>query len=138
MHQIELGYQFAAALDARDYVGAAEFLSSNCCYSRRGEKTLVGPAAIVESYRQSDARARLDFDSVKYRSEAVADESGGVRLTFFDEVGSHGVTHTFRCAQIVYFDGNRKIEPIELVEIPGERERLKKFCSSHGIRINGN
>jgi hypothetical protein len=131
---IELGRQFAEALDVCDYVLAAEFLTDNCHYERPGQQSLIGPRAICNSYRESDERARHDFDSVVYRSEVTADESGGIRLNFFDELGSGNAKHTFRCSQIVYFDENEKIDRIVLVEIVGERDRLNAFCAAQQIQ----
>jgi hypothetical protein len=135
-HEIELGRQFAAALDASDFDRVKAFIAVDCRYSRPGQETLVGPAAIVASYRESDARARRDFDVLGYRSDLEPDPAGGIRLNFFDDLGCGGATHTFRCAQIVYFDGTRMIKRIELAELPGERERLSEFCTSHGIHLH--
>jgi hypothetical protein len=128
--------KFAAALDSCDYARATQLLAADCCYERPGKETLVGPAAVCSSYHESDLTARRIFDRVTYRSEAAADESGGVRLTFFDELCCGGATHTFRCAQIVYFDGDQKINRIESAEVPGERERLKEFCAARGIQLD--
>jgi hypothetical protein len=136
LQRLVLGRQFAAALDACDYVRAAEFLADHCSYARRGQETLVGPSAICDSYRESDVRARRVFDTVKYRSEATEDAFGGVRLTFFDELESGSARHTFRCSQIAYFDENQKIERIELAEIAGENDRLSEFCAAHGIQLH--
>jgi hypothetical protein len=135
-HYIDLGRQFAGALDARDYARAAGFLAVDCRYERTGQETLFGPHAICDSYRQSDVRAQCAFDSVVYRSEASSDVTGGIRLTFFDELVSGVATHVFRCAQIVYFDENQKVERISLVEIVGERDRLNAFCAAHGIELS--
>jgi hypothetical protein len=128
--------RFAAALDSCDYERATELLAVDCCYERPGKETLVGPGAICNSYHESDLKARRIFDHVIYRSEAAPDESGGIRLTFFDDLCCGGATHTFRCAQIVYFDEDQKIHRIELAEVPGERGRLEKFCSSRGIQLD--
>jgi hypothetical protein len=130
---IELGRQFAGALDARDYARAAGFLADDCRYERPGQETLIGPHAICVSYRESDVWARHAFDSVAYFSEASSDASGGIRLTFLDELVSGVATHVFRCAQILYFDEYQRIERIALKEIVGERDRLNAFCAAHGI-----
>jgi len=132
----ELASEFAAALDACDYAKAARFLAANCRYHISANDVRVGADDILQSYRDSDARARRSFDSVQCRSEAAVNEFGGIRLTFFDELLCDGSTHTFRCTQIVYFDGDQKIERIELFELPEERNLLKEFCLRHGIRLD--
>lgn len=128
---VEIARQFAAALDSCNYGKAAEFLSERCLYERPRNTALVGRQSICSSYRESDVRAKYEFDIVKYRSEATAEASGGVRLVFYDDLALGDATHTFRCSQIVYFDENQKIVRIVLEEIPGERERLDSFRASH-------
>jgi hypothetical protein len=135
MAHIELAREFTTALDACDYAEAARYLAADCKYYVSQSDVRVGTVDILQSYRESDAKARRHFDAVQYRSEAAANEPGGIRLTLFDELHCDGATHTFRCAQIVYFDGNRKIDRIELVELPGERQLLKVFCDQHGIQL---
>jgi len=134
-HRVELARQFAAALDECDYSRAEGLLADECRYQRPGRQSLIGPKAICDSYRDNDAKAQRDFDSVHYRSDAAVNETGGIRLTFFDELRRGSATHIFRCSQIVYFDEDQKISRIELVEFPGERERLNEFCATVGIRL---
>jgi hypothetical protein len=135
MAYIELARKFAAALDACDYAEAARFLAADCQYFVSPNDVRVGTVDILQSYRESDANARRYFDSVQYRSEAAANDSGGVRLTFFDELQCNGATHNFQCVQVVHFNGDQKIGRIELVELPGERKRLKEFSDQHGIQL---
>jgi len=80
--EVEIARVFAETLDACDYARAAWFLAAGCRYIRPSAEVLIGPDAILASYRESDARARRSFDTVAYRSEATADELGGIRLTF--------------------------------------------------------
>jgi hypothetical protein len=134
--EIAIARKFAEALDACDFARAARFLAADCQYFRPKADVLIGPDAILASYRESDVRARRHFDTVDYRSETAVDELGGVRLTFFDELCHEGAAHTFRCSQIVYFDEHQMIARIELAEIPGERERLREFCASNRIEMH--
>jgi hypothetical protein len=134
--EVEVARQFAEALDACDYTRAARFLAAGCRYFRPSADVLIGRDAILASYQGSDARARRNFDTVDYRSETTPDELGVIRLTFFDELGCAGAVHTFRSSQIVYFDEHTMISRIELVEIPGERERLSAFCAANRIEMH--
>jgi hypothetical protein len=133
---LEKARRFATALDACDYTAAAQFLAPNCRYVVSSDEIRVGPESICASYRENDERARREFDEVKYSSAPCAVDEGGIRLTFSDELQYGGATHTFRCSQMVYLGVDGKIDRIELQEIPGERDRLKKFCESRGISPN--
>lgn len=133
---LEIGRRFAAALDACDYAEAEHYLATNCRYHGPNGITALGPAQILQTYRDCDAKARRAFDTVVYRSEAALDESGAIRLTFFDELHRAGTSHTYCCGQIVYFDELALISRIELLEYPSARERLKQFCAAAGITID--
>ena len=125
--------RFAAALDACDYATADEFLAADCHYDGpRG--SYVGPEAIIDSYRESDARGRRQFDGVSYRSEATPEGPGRVRLTYIDEIRYRSTEHTYRCCQILRFNRQGEVEHIEHVELPGERECFREFCRTCGIR----
>ncbi len=129
----EIARSFAAALDACDFATASACLASDCRYD--GPRGICfGPQAIIESYRESDARARRDFDSVGYRSETIAEGHDSVRLTYFDEIHYGSATYTYRCCQLLRFNQQGRIEHIEHVELPNERNRLREFCKSCGIQ----
>jgi hypothetical protein len=129
---VEVARRFAAALDACDFALAERFLAVNCRYDGP-RQTCFGPSAIVQSYRQSDAWGRSTFDGIEYRSEAVPEGPDAVRLTYIDEIRYGNAEHTYRCSQLLYFDAQRKIARIEHVELSGERDRMREFCTSHGI-----
>jgi hypothetical protein len=84
----------------------------------------VGPESILASYRESDEKARREFDRVEYDSEVKSSDPSGITLMFLDKLCKSGEMHTFRCSQIVHFDDDEKIARIELREIAGESERL--------------
>jgi hypothetical protein len=70
---------FAQSLDRNDFETVATILAPGCRYDLSGasltsEGTLVGPEAILASYRSHDARARRLFDSVEYSSDVEAVE----------------------------------------------------------------
>jgi hypothetical protein len=73
---------FADALDCCDFAGAMAMLAPRCQYDLRSasftdETTLIGPQAIVDSYRRHDARARRAFDRVEYSSVVEHVEGNG-------------------------------------------------------------
>jgi hypothetical protein len=129
---IEKARQFAQALDACDYQAAAKYLAADCRYVLTPDGVYVGPDTILAKYRQSDEKARREFDSVEYSNEVSSTASGCAIVTFVDALRKCGAMHTYRCSQIVYFDEDEKINRIEHREIPGERKQLNEFRQSFG------
>jgi hypothetical protein len=129
---VDIARRFAAALDACDFALAERFLAAECRYEGL-RQTCFGPSAIVQSYRQSDAWGRSVFDCVEYRSEAAAEGPDTVRLTFIDEIRYGNAEHTYRSSQLLHFDAQHKIARIEHGDLPTERDRMREFCTSHGI-----
>jgi hypothetical protein len=130
-HLLEKARQFARALDECDYHTAASYLSANCRYDVGPGDSRIGPESIVASYRESDEKARREFDAIEYDSEVESSDSVGITLMFFDKLRKGGDSHVFRCSQVVYFDEDERIARIELHEIAGEREKLNEFRRLH-------
>lgn len=68
-----LATAFARALDRSDFDAAAAVLAPTCRHdltkaSLTSERTLLGPAAIIASYRWHDQREHRLFDHVEYFS----------------------------------------------------------------------
>ena len=84
---IELGRQFAAALDACDYVLAAEFLADNCHYERPGRGIAYWSAAPFATpiVKATYVRAAISIPSfIAVRRRWMRPAASG--LTFFDEL----------------------------------------------------
>jgi hypothetical protein len=130
---------FADFLDRSDFLSAAAMLASDCRYvtgsSIRPEGTLVGPHAILASYRRHDEQARSLFDRVEYSSEveAVRDNSAVIRFT--DVIEKTGEKHTYRCFQRITFDENWRIEGIVHQDIPIEMTALRAFLGRVGVTL---
>ncbi len=123
----EVALRFAAALDTEDYAVVRTCLVDDCVYeSPRGE--LIGPDAIVESYRANGDSARQRFDSIVYRHEIEPLGEGWFKIEFIDELHARGRSHVFRCNQRVQI-GKGQIVRIDHEEIPGQREQLNLFCA---------
>ena len=129
---IAIARHFAAALDRCDYEEAAHFISSECACSV-GTETLVGPQAIIASYRESSDWGARVLDSVAYES-SVRSVPVGARVRFVDHITHRGQSHTYRCHQYLEFDAGGLITHILHEEILGEREALDAFFTRCGIR----
>lgn len=123
---------FANALDRNDFEGAAAMLAATCRYDLTkaaftAEETLVGPAAIVESYRWHDARARSQFDRIEYFS--VVEEVAGLAavIRFSDILEKSGERHTYSCRQRITISDVGLIDAIVQEDIPEEKASVRAF-----------
>ncbi len=123
--------RLAAALDAEDYEAVGRLLSAKCVY-HSPEGLLIGPAAIIASYRGHGASGRDRFEEIEYTSQVDGKSPTEAIVTFFDRVKRNGRWHEFRCRQHVSTDAAGCVTEIRHEEIPGERERLREFES--GVR----
>ena len=127
--------RFAVALDTEDYETVAELLSIDCEYVARSG-VLIGPVAIVASYREAGAWAKASISSVTYESSVrVVDEKFAV-VTFVDHFEDSGLRHSYRCEQSLSIRADGKICRIVHLEIPGQREAADSFLRQIGVSHN--
>ena len=131
----EIALRFARALDREDYEAAKAMLAANCRYEARTD-TLLGPDAIISSYRRNGTTARHLFDSIEYRSEALETGADTACISFFDRLSKGDKTHTYQCRQRLYFAPDGLINVIKHEELPEERERLLEFCAACGVDLS--
>lgn len=124
----QLVSEFAASLDAEDYARTRVCLAENCVYqSPDGE--LVGPNAIVDSYRGNGDKAQQLFDSVEYEHIVTPLDDSWFQILFIDRITARNLSHEFRCHQRVRVENDLIVEIIH-EEIPGRREELNQFLES--------
>ena len=124
--------RFAGALDRCDFAEAQAYLSEDCHY-QIGQETLIGPEAIIASYRDSAEWGRRTLDQVVYESQVTQDEKG-LSVLYVDRITHGGVTHEYHCRQHLWLNDAGKVERIVHEELPGEREKLDKFFADRGVR----
>jgi len=124
----EIATRFAAALDADDFAPARELLAASCRYEARGA-VLIGPDAILDSYRAASESARREFDRVSYASRVIRVEANSATVEFADHLERAGASHTFRSLQHLTIAGGL-ITAIRHEDLPGEREKLAEFRES--------
>lgn len=124
--------QFARGLDTEAYALARPCLDAACRYEI-GEETLVGPDAILASYRANGDWAALHFESIAYESAVAFEASGEAVITFVDLLRHAGREHVHRCTQRLAFDATGRIVRIVHCDLPGEREALRAFLEAVGI-----
>jgi hypothetical protein len=125
---------FAGALDRENYKAARAMLAADCGYQGPAG-ALLGPDAIVSSYRDQDTAARQLFDAVEYRSKITRTGADNACISFSDHIVSGGRKHVYRCRQRLHFRPDGLIDCIEHEELPGERERLLRFCAACGVNL---
>jgi len=130
--RLTIAEKWAAALDADAFEALAAFLTDDCRYHSPGG-VLVGPDAIVASYRESSEWAHDTFDEITWDSECAVDDDGRVRITFMDITDHRGEHHVYRCQQLVRFDETGLIDDIEHVSIEEEEQALAAFFDRVGV-----
>ena len=131
---------FADALDGNDLDRVATLLAPTCRYdltraSFTSEGTLVGPDAILESYRWHDARARILFDRIEYSSAVEAVEGMTAVIRFTDVLETTGERHTYSCRQRITVNKAGLIALIVQEEIPTEVVAVRAFMERVGVTL---
>lgn len=130
--RLESARRFASALDTEDYEAVLPTLASGCVYEAP-QGVIVGPEAIVASYRENAVAARGRFAKIEYASEVAIGGPAEAVITFIDRVMLGGAWHEHRCRQHIRLGAGGLIEHITHEELPGERERLQQFeTGGHG------
>jgi hypothetical protein len=132
VHSLTIARLFAAALDRSEFDAAARYLAPDCRYQIGGE-LLIGPDAIIASYRESDEWGKRALDQVLYESQ-VEQTGGDLSVLFADRITHHGETHEYRCRQHLWLDDAGLIARILHEELPGERASLTEFFARCRIR----
>jgi hypothetical protein len=109
-----------------------KYLSDDCSYEI-GKEVLVGPEAIIASYRESAEWGRRTLDQVVYES-VVTQVENGLSVLYIDRITHGGATHEYRCRQHLWLNGAGKVIRIVHEELPGERERLDAFFAARRLR----
>src|SRR5688572_21573839 len=132
-----VAHAFADALDRNDFESAATMLAPVCKYdlataSLTSEGILVGPDAILESYRWHDTRARHLFDRVDYSSVVEAVNGMTAVIRFTDVLEKAGQQHTYSCRQRITVNDAAMIELIVQEDIPAETVAVRVFMERVG------
>jgi SnoaL-like domain len=127
--------RFARALDRENYDAVEGLLAADCGY-QGPVRALLGPEAIVSSYRDQAALARQLFDAVEYHSEIATTGADTACVSFSDHIVSGGRKHVYRCRQLLHFRTDGLIDCIEHEELPEERDRLFRFCAECGVNLD--
>jgi hypothetical protein len=120
---LAIASDFAAVLDADDYAAARRLLAETCVY-RLGAETIVGPDAIIDSYRTNGESAKLRFDAVEYISSVELVGPSTAAISYVDRLRIHSQWHEFRCRLRVQVGLEGLVEEITHEELPEERQRL--------------
>jgi ribosomal protein S18 acetylase RimI-like enzyme len=123
----------AAALDRDDWAAARPLLAPDCAYET-GDRTLVGPDAILASYADSSAWARRAIERVEYESEVAAVSGDTTTVTYIDRLFHGGLAHVHRCRQHLTVDAAGRVGRIVHEDLAGEAEALAGFLARAGVR----
>ena len=131
---------FADALDRSDFETVTRLLAPDCRYdltaaSLTDEGTLVGPEAIVDSYRRHDARARRLFDRVEYSSVVEVVDARTAVIRFTDVLVKARESHTYSCRQRISLNESMTIDSIVQEDIPTEVAAARAFMQRVGVTL---
>ena len=131
---------FADALDRSDFEGVTRMLAPTCRYdlttaSFTSEDTLVGPNAILESYRWHGARERKLFDRVEYSSVVEAIDGMTAVIRFTDVLEKEGQRHTYSCRQRITVEDSMVIGSIMQEDISSEIVAVRAFMERVGVTL---
>jgi len=136
MEGLEIAEKWTHALDHDLFDGLAGMMAADCLYRSPGG-VLIGPLAIVDSYRSSSEWAHETFDSITWASEYEPDEEDHVLITFSDITEHRGVHHTYRCRQRIRIGEDGLIHEIQHLPIAAEETALAEFFSAVGVKRSG-
>ncbi|HEU5297047.1 MAG TPA: nuclear transport factor 2 family protein [Burkholderiaceae bacterium] len=125
-------YRLAKALDADDFDAVAALLAPTCQY-QSPNGMVVGPAAIVASYRQAANWAKSAIQRVAYSSSVRVMHEQAAVITFVDDLLHNGQSHRHTCEQQVHIDQSGLVCRIVHVELVGERDAVDAFLLAIGI-----
>ena len=130
----EIASQFGHSLDQDDFEATKKLLSPNCRYLI-GEKTLIGPDAICQSYEQNMIEGRQKLDVLEWgqsRIEELGDSEFFVHFT--DYLTHKGLKYTHRCKQKLSIDQDGQITRIEHIPNQEEQDRLDAYYRKVGLK----
>jgi hypothetical protein len=135
-----IAHAFATALDQNDFDRVIFLLSPNCRFevtnsASASERVLVGPAAIVESYRWHDARARATIDRVEYSNSIEGVHAMTAAIRFTDVLEKNGDSHTYNCRQHITVHEAAAICRIIQEDIPEEKAAVREFMKRVGVQL---
>lgn len=124
--------RWAEALDHDDFDRLPELLAPDCVYHNPGND-LIGPEAIITSYRQSSLWAHATFDSIRWDSSCEPEGDDAALITFLDITDHRGQHHEYRCRQRVRVGSDGLIDEITHLPIAEEEGRLADFFERVGV-----
>jgi hypothetical protein len=133
MNALSIARRFASALDRCDFDEAAQYVAPDGHY-HLGEQELVGPDAIIASYRESAEWGRHVLDAVAYESDVTSNADGSFTVLYTDRITYHGDAHEYRSRQHLRFSDAGQVIRIVHEELPGERAALNAFFARHGVK----
>ncbi|MEO5617746.1 MAG: hypothetical protein ABIS67_08240 [Candidatus Eisenbacteria bacterium] len=123
----------AQALDRNDYIGAAEWIASDCVYQVRDE-AIIGSAEILASYADTAEWARQQFDEIRNESEVGSPEGDTAPVLYTDYLMKvPGQWHRHRCRQHLTLGAEGRVIHILHEDLPGEVEALEAYFKVCGI-----
>lgn len=123
----------ARALERNDFIGAAEWIATDCLYEVRGE-AIAGSAEILASYAHTATWAQQQFDEIRNESEVGAPVGDTAPVLYTDYLMKvPGRWHRHRCRQHLTVGAEERVVHILHEDLPGEVDALEVYFKECGI-----
>ena len=125
---------FGEYLDADDFESVKTLLTDDCRYEINS-KLIIGKIPIVDSYESSLKEGKQKFDQLIWgKSKIKAINENEFEVHFSDFLTHQGITHNYKCKQLLLINSDLLIEKIIHQEFPGQKESLEKFYINVGLK----
>ncbi len=134
MRKIEIAQLFGNSLDKDDYSTARMLLDNNCKYVV-GNKVLIGPENITNSYENNMIEGRKKLDQLEWGQSKIEEISPNEFYIHFTDFLTHKKKkYIHRCKQKITIGSSDKIVQIEHVDDQEEQKRLNQYYESVGLK----
>ena len=125
--------RFGDSLDTDEFDKTEKLLSADCKYSI-GDKTLIGPNAICESYMQNMQEGRRKLDALEWGKCKIESLNASEYIIHFTDYLTHkGMKYTHRCKQKVTVRADKIVEILH-VDDREETTALNNFYKKVGLK----
>jgi len=95
---------------------------------------LNSKTSIADLYEKNMKEGKVKFDELIWgKSEVKKVTENQFDVYFSDFLKHNGIEHNYKCKQRITINSDELVEKIVHMELPGEKEALKKFYQEVGL-----
>ncbi len=125
---------FGNTLDQDDFEAFKKLIATSCTY-KIGDRLLKGPDEIAGLYESNMKEGQQKFDFLEWgKSEVKKISENKFEVYFSDFLKHKGISHNYKCKQILTLNNEKKVINILHCEIDDQRDRLMAFYKKVGLK----